>query len=118
MTNSTYNAHTKPLFIQHAILPFDKLIIQSQLNFMNANEYKYAPTSFENTWIKNRDCDPEVNLRNADDYYVTRPRTETFKKSTFYAIPTAWKWLIPEIKYQEDKFTFKWAHLLSELEDD
>jgi hypothetical protein len=121
MTNSAYNAHTKPLFIQHAILPFDKLIIQSQLNFMHAIEYKYAPTSFENIWIKNRDRDPEVNLRNADDYFITRPRTETFKKSTLYAIPTAWNSLVPEIKYQENKFTFKWAlkaHLLSELEDD
>jgi hypothetical protein len=121
VTNSSYNAHTKPLFIQHAILPFDKLILQSQLNFMHAIEYKYAPASFANTWIKNRDRDPEVNLRNADDYYITRPRTETFKKSTFYAIPTAWNDLIPEIKFQENKFTFKWAlkaHLLSELEDD
>jgi hypothetical protein len=120
MTNSTYNAHTKPLFIQHAILPFDKLILQSQLNFMHAIEYKYAPPSFNDTWQKNRDRDPDVNLRNAEDYYLTRPRTETFKKSTFYAIPTAWNDLIPEIKYQENKFTFKWAlkaHLLSEIDD-
>jgi hypothetical protein len=88
---------------------------------MHAMEYKYAPTSFENTWIKNSDRGPEINLRNADNYYITRPRTETFKKSTFYAIPTAWNDLIPEIKYQENKFKFKWAlkaHLLSELEDD
>jgi len=87
VTNSAYNAHTKPLFIQHAILPFDKLITQSQLHFMHAIEYKYAPPSFEDTWQKNRDRDPAVNLRNADDFYITRPRTETFKKSTFYAIP-------------------------------
>jgi hypothetical protein len=25
ITNSAYAAHTKPLFIQHALLPFDKL---------------------------------------------------------------------------------------------
>jgi hypothetical protein len=120
ITNSTYNAHTMPLFIQHAILPFDKLILQSQLNFMHAIEYKYAPPSFNDTWQKNRDRDPDVNLRNADDYYLTRPRTETFKKSTFYAIPTAWNDLIPELKYQENKYTFKWAlkaHLLSEIDD-
>ncbi len=109
MTNSTYNAHTKPLFIQHAILPFDKLILQSLLNFMHAIEYKYAPPSFNDIWQKNCDRDSDVNLRNADDYYLIRPRTETFKKSTFFAIPTAWNDLIPEIKYQENKFTFKWA---------
>jgi hypothetical protein len=100
MTNISYNAHTKPLFIQHAILPFEKLILQPQLICMHAIEYKYAPTSFVNTWIK-------TNLRNADDYYITPPRT--FKKSTFYAIPTAWNDLIPELKFQENKFTFKWA---------
>jgi hypothetical protein len=83
MTNSNYNAHTKPLFIQHAILPFDKLITQSQLNFMHAIEYKYAPPSFENIWIKNRDRDPKVNLRNADNYYITRPRMKPLKNPPF-----------------------------------
>ncbi len=48
MTGSSYNAQTKPLFLQHV-----KLIIQSQLNFMHAIEYKYAPASFNNVWIKN-----------------------------------------------------------------
>jgi hypothetical protein len=99
ITNSAYAAHTKPLFIQHAILPFDKL---------------------EDTRQKNRDLDPAVNLHNADGFYISQPRTETFKKSTYYAIPTAWNELIPEIKLQENKFMFKWArkaHLLDEIAD-
>ncbi len=43
MTGSAYNAHTSPLFLQHEILPFDKLFLQSQLSFMHAVEYQYAP---------------------------------------------------------------------------
>jgi hypothetical protein len=53
VTGSAYNEHTKPLFLQHAILPFDKLILQSQLTFMHSIEYKYAPSSFNLVWIKN-----------------------------------------------------------------
>jgi hypothetical protein len=71
MTNSAYNAHTKPLFNQHAILPFEKLILQSQLSFMHAIEYKYAPPSFSATWPKNQDREQAVNLRNANDYPTT-----------------------------------------------
>jgi hypothetical protein len=85
---------------------------------MHAIEYKYVPPSFNDIWPKNCDSDPDVYLRNADDYYLIRPRTETFKKSTFYAIQTAWNVLIPKIKYQENKYTFKWplkSHLLSEI---
>ncbi len=34
ITGSTYNAHTTPLFLQHNILPYEKLITLSQLMFM------------------------------------------------------------------------------------
>ena len=119
MTASTYNAHTQPLFIKHAILPYDKLIEQAQLLFMHSIEYNYAPASFINTWQKNRDREPALNLRNANDFYLPIPRTEMFKKSTFYALPAAWNELTPNIKLQQNKTTFKWAlkaHLLEQLE--
>jgi hypothetical protein len=121
MTGSSYNAHTKPLFLQHAILPFDKLIIQSQLNFMHAIEYKYAPASFDNVWTKNSEREPAVNLRNANDYYLPLPRTEAFKKSIAYSMPFTWNELQPEIKYQENAITFKLAlkaHLLESIMED
>jgi hypothetical protein len=121
MTGSCYNAHTKPLFLQHAILPFDKLIIQSQLNFMHAIEYKYAPASFNNVWIKNSEREPAINLRNANDFYLPMPRTESFKKSIAYSLPHTWNELQPEIKYQENAITFKWAlkaHLLESIMED
>jgi hypothetical protein len=78
MSGSAYKSHTKPIFIQHFILPYPKIIVQSQLLFMHAIEYKYAPASFTNIWQKNNECNPAINLRNANDYYLPLPRTETF----------------------------------------
>ncbi len=56
-------------------------------------------------------CDPH-------DYYLPWPRTEAFKKSIAYALPSTWNKLQPEIKYQENAITFKWAlkaHLLESI---
>jgi hypothetical protein len=117
MTNSAYNAHTNPLFKKHQILPYDLIIKQSQLTFMHTVAHNLAPSSFANTWITNADRDPELNLRNANDFYLPQPRTETFKKSTYYALPATWNSLTPYIKLQPNKITFKWAlkaHLLDE----
>ena len=85
---------------------------------MHTIYYKTAPSSFDRTWQKNSDRDPNYNLRNADDYYLTQPRTELFKKSTFYALPSVWNALAPEIKLQNNKITFRWAlcaHLLEDI---
>jgi hypothetical protein len=118
ITNSAYNTHTAPLFLQHNILPFEKLITFSQLNLMHAITYSYAPSSFENTWQKNINRQPDRNLRNADEYNLPQPRTETFKKSIYYSMPLNWNNLVPEIKLQQNKVTFRWAlkaHLMQEL---
>jgi hypothetical protein len=120
MTNSGYNAHTSPIFKQHKILPYDLLIQQGQLLFMHAIEYNYAPNSFADTWSKNRDRDPNIILRNANDFIMPQPRTETFKKTTLYALPYAWNELSPFIKLQNNKLTFRWAlkaHLLETLHE-
>jgi len=87
--------------------------------FMHAIHYKYAPGSFTNTWQTNAERAPQLNLRNASDYFIVHPRTETFKKSTLYALPQAWNELSPFIKLQNNRTTFKWAlkaHLLETIE--
>jgi hypothetical protein len=118
MTNSGYNAHTNPIFQRHLILPFDLLIQQGQLSFMHAINNNYAPKSFATTWLKNRDRDPNITLRNANDYHLVQPRTETFKRTTLYALPATWNDLSPYIKLQNNRITFRWAlkaHLLESL---
>jgi hypothetical protein len=119
MTNSSYNAHTNPLYIEHCILPYELLIKQSQLLFMHSIAYDYAPSSFAGVWVTNANRDPNLNIRNAKDFCLIQPRTETFKKSTLYALPLTWNELAPEIKFQHNRITFKWAlkaHLLESLD--
>jgi hypothetical protein len=49
ITNSSYNAHTAPLFERLHILPLDKVITQAKLSFMHTIYYEYAPASFTST---------------------------------------------------------------------
>jgi len=102
ITGSAYNEHTAPLFYQHNILPYEKLITFSQLNFMHSITYNYAPTSFGNTWLRNANRANERILRNGNLYSLLQPRTETLKKSTLYALPAAWNDLTPEIQLQQN----------------
>jgi len=60
--------------------------------------YAYAPKSFENTWLKNAVRAPDLNLRNGDEYNLPHPRTEQFKKSTYYSLPSVWNNLALELK--------------------
>jgi hypothetical protein len=118
ITNSAYNSHTAPLFLELNILPYEKLILYSQLNFMHSVFYAYAPKSFETTWQKNADRAPELNLRNANEFNLLLPRTELFKKSTYYSMPLAWNNLAVEIKLQQNRITFRWAlkaHLFEDM---
>jgi hypothetical protein len=80
ITNSSYNAHTAPLFAKLNILPLDEVIIQAKLSFMHSVYYEYAPSSFTGTWQTQAQCNPDLNLRNATDFYTPFPHIELFKK--------------------------------------
>ena len=111
-------AHSNPLFISSQILPFDKLIIQSKLMFMHSIEYGYCLPSFLDTWQKNHQRNPNLNLRNANDFYLPITRIESLKLLPIYSFPYEWNKLANEVKFQHNRFTFKIAlknHLLEEL---
>jgi len=57
----------------------------------------------------NNERNADRELQNANDFLPTKPRTETFKKSTFYALPFIWNYLAPEPKLQQNRITIKWA---------
>jgi len=87
-------------------------------NFMHSVYYTYAPKSFKNTWQKNADRAPDLNLRNANENNLLHPRTDLFKKSTYYSLPLAWNNLAIEIKLQQNRSTFRWAlkaHLFQDI---
>lgn len=92
MTNSNYNAHTSPLFVQHKILPLDLILKQGKLLFMHSIYYGYAPKSFSNVWKKNEQRTGELNieLRNDNLFTIPAPRIEFFKRMPIYSLPCEW----------------------------
>ena len=109
ITKSKANSHTNPLFLSTKILPLEKLIVQSKLLFMHGIEYGYGLPTFINTWEKNFMRNPELNLRNADDFYLPQPRVDSFKLIPLYSFPLEWNRLNDELKYQFNRTTFKIA---------
>ena len=119
ITNSTYNAHTTPLFLQHKILPYDKIIKQCKLVFMHSVNYNYAPSSFVDIWRKNNDRELGLQLRNDDNYILPQPRCELFKKFPIYALLDEWN-NSGDLKFYNNLITYKHAlreQLFQELQD-
>jgi len=108
ISKSQYNAHTAPLFLNLKILPLEKIIKQSKLLFMHSVYYDYAPTSFQQTWIKNNERDNAPNLRNENDFRLPNPRIEFFKKIPLYALPYEWN-QAGVLTLYPNKITFKHA---------
>ncbi len=65
--NANYLDHTGPLFKQQKILPLEKLIKLSALKFMHKYTHGKLPLSFNEIWITNRQRNPNIELRNADN---------------------------------------------------
>ena len=76
---------------------------------MHSIEYGYGLPTFINTWEKNFNRNPELNLRNADDFFLPQPRIESFKFIPLYSFPLEWNRLAAELKYQFNRTTFKIA---------
>jgi hypothetical protein len=114
ISNSHYNAHTTPLFLEHKILPFDKLIKLHRLLFMHSIAYDYAPKTFENTWTKNNARNTGHDLRNHDYFTLPLVRIESFRKFPIYSLASEWNSLGDNIRLQHNRTTFKIA-LMDEL---
>ena len=83
VTKSKYRAHTDPLFKEHGILPFEKIIYLSASLFMHSIEYGYAPIAFIDVWTKNNNRDLIYGLRNNNDYVIPHPELKFSKNLHF-----------------------------------
>jgi hypothetical protein len=90
MSNVGYRDHTNPLFINHGILPLEKMIKMSNLKFMHNFVNNRLPISFNEMWITNRDRNPALQLRNANDFVVPAHRFETVKRFPYFTFPKLW----------------------------
>jgi hypothetical protein len=83
ITNSPYNEHTRPLFVNLGILPIEKIIYLNTALFMHAIEYSYSIDSFNNIWPNNTARNLSQQLRNTDMYILPNVRTEQFAYSPY-----------------------------------
>jgi hypothetical protein len=90
ISNVGYREHTNPLFKQLKILPIDKLIKFSNLKFMHNFAHGRLPLSFAEMWITNRARNPNLELRNADDYYVPAHKFVSIKRFPYFQFPKIW----------------------------
>ena len=90
ITNSTYHAHTEPIFTSLKILPYHKIIYKAQLTFFHSIHNKYAPTIFSSTWQLNSERNPAYDLRNATSYFVPPAKFAFFERSPLHTLPKIW----------------------------
>jgi hypothetical protein len=90
ISNVGYREHTSPLFKQLKILPIEKLIKFANLKFMHNFAHGRLPLSYTDMWITNRIRNPDLVLRNADDYYVPAHKMASVKRFPFFQFPKIW----------------------------
>ena len=102
--NAKYNAHTQPLFFKLNILPLDDLILQQNMIFMFSYDRNILPNSFQDYFLQNSERGLNPGLRNANDYFVPRVRSEYLRRFPFVSVPSAWNSFPVEIKQSESYF--------------
>ncbi len=119
ITNSTYNAHTNPLFQQLGILSFPSIIKFRKLLFMHSVYNNYCNETLSNVWTKNEHRRTEHNLRNFNNFLLPQPCIELFRKFPAYSFASTWNSL-GDLKLQANPITFKISledELLNQLDE-
>jgi hypothetical protein len=108
--NAKYNAHTEPLFKAAEILPFNDLCDFFKIQFMQQFSQGFLPTSFSNTWVTNairRVDQPQIELRNRDNFNIPFTRTAFLDKHPLFAFPRIWdEFPDQNIKFIRNRFEF------------
>jgi hypothetical protein len=103
---ASYNDHMFNMFKTLEILPLKYLITYSQSLLMHSIIHKYSPPILHNQWITNVTRNPNVELRNANDLYVTTALSEQVKKLPLVAFAVVWNNL-PDNKLHRNPNLFK-----------
>ena len=80
--------------------------------FMHSIECKYAPSSFENTWPKNNERNNDCELRNANDFLFTQPRTERNVRAAEFEEYTSAKQRNTEFCQNPLRYISRWSEFL------
>ena len=90
--NSSFNAHTEPLFKKSNILPLFKLIDYFKLQFMHRYITRETPSSFDNLWTRNEERRRllEHSLRNTNDFFIPPTRLVSTDSFPLVLFPRLW----------------------------
>jgi hypothetical protein len=77
-----------------------KLLLQGKVQLMQSVEYGYAPSSFNNIWVKTVNRQKYHYLSNNDLYNLPQIRLEQLKKIPLYSLPFEWNSLC-DLMYQK-----------------
>ena len=108
ITLSGYRDHTEPLFKRLRIMPFRKLIYNSQMTIMHSIHHKYSPESLHNIFPSNNNRNLGYELRNNEDYSIPRIRFEYLRNFPLYSFPSTWN-SAPDYKILAHPLSFKIA---------
>ena len=88
ISHATFRAQTAPIFKLLKILPVDKMIHNSKLKIMHLYAKNSLPFSFNESWVKNIERNPGLNLRNAQNYYIKPIIYSTLKRLPLFTFPS------------------------------
>jgi hypothetical protein len=100
ISNKKYNDHTEPLFKDLNILPLPDPITLFNLKLFHSFFHRYIPSAFENSWTtkrNQREGVANIELRNDDDFYIPRHRTELILRLPLFNFPITWNLLHTEL---------------------
>jgi hypothetical protein len=93
LNDSSYNAHTEPLFKSCGILPLKQSCDYFKVQFMQKFTRGFLPSSFDDVWISNkirRAGQDQVELRNNDDINIPFARLASTQRQPLTGFPKTW----------------------------
>ncbi len=75
------------------------------MKFMHGFTHGSLPISFNEMWVLNRDRNPEIALRNADNLYVPAHHFATTQRFPLFTFPKVWN-EASAIKYNPSQRVF------------
>ena len=104
---SKYNAHSEPLFYKLKILPFEDLIVQHKLIFMQSLAHNHSVVKFPH-FIRNSEANlHRFDFRNESDFFVDRTNYQSVKKMPYIDFPSTWNSIDSSLKEISSKPLFK-----------
>ena len=94
VTNSSFNAHTEPLFKKLKILPLPDLISYCKIQFMQRFSQNFLPSSFNDIWLRNsiRNIgENEIQLRNFAQLQNVHSNLTKLDIFPLYNFPKIWE---------------------------